>query len=198
MSRKVFVSFRYRDGHKYKEMLDRIFDESTKIINCSEDINRSQLSEESIKRYLYNKLSNTSVTVIIITPESVNYQKSIWTGAYDDWIYDEVRYSLEDRVGNRTNGLVAVYTEEAKSLLMNVEPNGRKTIHRFDNLVYENMMNIKPQYKANREEGVFDSRWDSYCSLISWNDFISNYGMYIDDAAQKRDIIDRYMITKRM
>ena len=198
MSRKVFVSFRYHDGHKYKETLDRVFDESTKIINCSEDVNRSQLSEESIKRYLYNKLSDTSVTVIIITPEAVNYRKNIWTGAYDDWIYDEVRYSLEDRVGNRTNGLVAVYTEEAKSLLMNIEPSGRKTIHRFDNLVYENMMNIKPQYKLNSEAGVFDARWDSYCSLVSWNDFISNYGRYIDDAARKRDIIDHYKITKRM
>lgn len=198
MSRRVFVSFRYSDGHKYKEMLDRIFNESTKIINCSEDVNRSQLSEESIKRYLYNKLSNTSVTVIIITPEAVNYQKNIWTGEYDDWIYDEVRYSLDDRVGNRTNGLVAVYTEEAKSLLMNIETNGRKTIHRFDNLVYENMMNIKPQYKLNKEAGVFDSLWDSYCSLVSWDEFISNYGKYIDDAAKKRDIIDHYKITKRM
>ena len=147
---------------------------------------------------MYNKLSDTSVTVIIITPEAVNYRKNIWTGTYDDWIYDEVRYSLEDRVGNRTNGLVAVYTEEAKSLLMNIEPSGRKTIHRFDNLVYENMMNIKPQYKLNSEAGVFDARWDSYCSLVSWNDFISNYGRYIDDAARKRDIIDHYKITKRM
>lgn len=198
MSRKVFVSFRYCDGHKYKEMLDRIFDESTKIINCSEDVNRSQLSEDSIKRYLYNKLSNTSVTVIIITPEAVRYQKNICTGTYDDWIYDEVRYSLDDRVENRTNGLVAVYTEEAKPLLMNVEPNGRKTIKRFDNLVYENMMNVKPEYKINKEDGVFDSHWDSYCSLVPWNDFISNYGKYIDEAAQKRDIINHYKITKRM
>ena len=128
----------------------------------------------------------------------MNYQKNIWTGTYDDWIYDEVRYSLEDRIGNRTNGLVAVYTEEAKPFLMNIEPNGRKTIHRFDNLVYENMMNIKPRYKCNSEEGVFDACWDSYCSLISWDDFISDYGKYIDEAAQKRDLIDRYKITKRM
>ena len=198
MSRKVFVSFRYHDGHKYKEKLDRIFDESTKIINCSEDVNRSQLSEESIKRYLYNKLSNTSVTVIIITPEAVNYQKNIWTGAYDDWIYDEVKYSLDDRVGNRTNGLVAVYTEDAKPLLMNVGSNGCKTIKRFENLVYENMMNVKSEYKTNKEYGVFDSRWDSYCSLVSWSDFISDYERYIDEAARKRDIISHYKITKRM
>ncbi len=198
MSRRVFVSFRYSDGHKYKDKLDRIFDVSTKIINCSETVNRSHLSEESIKRYLYNKLNNTSVTVIIITPEAVNYQKNIWTGTYDDWIYDEVKYSLDDRVGNKTNGLIAVYTEEAEALLMKVTANGRKTIQRFNNLVYENMMNIKPQYKLCKEEGVFDSRWDSYCSLVSWDDFLSNYGKYIDDAVKKRDIIDHYKIKKRM
>lgn len=198
MSRRVFVSFRYHDGHLYKEKLDKIFDESTKIINCSEDVNRSQLSEDSIKRYLYNKLSNTSVTIVILTPEAVNYQKNIWSNSYDDWIYDEVRYSLDDRVGNRTNGLVAVYTDEAKPLIMDVASNGRKTIHHFNNLVYENMMNVKPEFKVNKEEGIFDSRWDSYCSLVSWSEFIGNYRKYIDEAAKKRDVIDHYKITKRM
>ena len=36
---------------------------------------------------------------------------------FDDWIYDEVRYSLEDREGNATNGLIGVYVPEVENQL---------------------------------------------------------------------------------
>lgn len=47
-------------------------------------------------------------------------------GRYDDWMYDEIRYSLEDRENNRCNGIVAVYTPEAKEMLM------KETLHTCD------------------------------------------------------------------
>ena len=52
MSRKVFISFRYSDGHLYKEELVKKFNNSDDIINCSEEVNRSNMSEETIKKYL--------------------------------------------------------------------------------------------------------------------------------------------------
>lgn len=33
------------------------------------------MSEETIKRYLYGKLKNTSVTIVLLTPEAVKHQK---------------------------------------------------------------------------------------------------------------------------
>ena len=68
------------------------------------------------EEYLYSKLRTTSVTIILITPQAVNHKKDSY-GYYDDWMYDEIRYSLEDRENNRCNGLVAVYTKEAMPLL---------------------------------------------------------------------------------
>ena len=93
MARKVFISFRFSDGAKYKEELSDLFDNETAIINCSENEDRSEFSEETIKTYLYSKLKTTSVTIIIITPEAVSHKKD-WLGQYDDWMYDEIRYSL--------------------------------------------------------------------------------------------------------
>ena len=90
MARNVFISFRFSDGADYKEELSDCFDKNKDIINYSEDEDRSNMSEETIKNYIYKKLKETSVTIIILTPEAVNYKKDI-LGKYDDWLYNELR-----------------------------------------------------------------------------------------------------------
>ena len=117
MATKVFISFRFSDGKEIKDELVDLFDESTEVINRSEDADRSQMSEDTIQEYLYEKLKDTSVTIVLLTPEAVSYRKN-WIGNYDDWLYDELRYSLEDRKNNRTNGVVAVYTDDAKDMIL--------------------------------------------------------------------------------
>ena len=106
MARRVFVSFRFSDGFKYKEDLCSLFKENDDVIDCSENKDRSSLSDDSIKKYLYAKLRNSSVTIVILTPDALEYEKDIWSGKIDDWMYDELRYSLEDRENNRTNGVL--------------------------------------------------------------------------------------------
>lgn len=197
MARKVFISFRFSDGAKYKNELTQLFDSSTQVIDCSEDQDRSSQSESTIKNYLYGKLKNTSVTIVIITPKAVEHQKN-WRGEYDDWMYDEIRYSLEDRENNRCNGLIAVYTPEAKNLLISSTANNLTTLRDVDNLFRKNMMNILPSYKKNPKEGVYDGTWDSYCSLVSWDDFKKNYADYIDKAGVKRENTYKYNIKKRL
>lgn len=95
MATKVFISFRFDDGEDIKDELVDLFDASTEVINRSEDMDRSQMSEDTIQDYLYEKLKDTSVTIVLLTPKAVSYQKD-WFGNYDDWLYDELRYSLEN------------------------------------------------------------------------------------------------------
>lgn len=205
MARRVFISFRYIDGKEYKEKLSDLFDEETEIINCSEDEDRSEMSEETIQKYLYKKLRNTSVTIIIITPEAVSHKTVC--GEYDDWMYDEIRYSLEDRENNRCNGIVAVYTEDAKDMLMKEtihkcdvcnQETTINTIRQVDNLFRKNMMNVKSEYKKHPCKDVYDSEVDSYCSLVAWDDFIGDYKKYIDVAEDKREHVYKYDLVKRM
>lgn len=75
MSRRVFISFRYNDGHKYKDYLSNLFSKTDTVINCSESQDRSNMSEDTIKRYLYDKLKNTSVTIVLLTSDAVNHKK---------------------------------------------------------------------------------------------------------------------------
>lgn len=197
MAKNVFISFRFSDGNRYKEYLSNLFDRYSDTIDYSENQDRSQMSDVTIKQYLYRKLRRSSVTIVLLTPSAVNHKRD-WQGDYDDWMYDEIRFSLESREGNRTNGLVAVYTPEAANLLVNARSSGTVSVNNVDNLFRRNMMNVKPQYKKNPNPGIFDRDYDSYCSLIEWSEFTKNIGKYIEIASQKRDAAYKYDIIKRL
>ena len=202
MATKVFISFRFSDGKEIKDELFDIFDESTEVINRSEDVDRSQMSEDTIQEYLYEKLKDTSVTIVLLTPEAVSYRKN-WIGNYDDWLYDELRYSLEDRKNNRTNGVVAVYTDDAKDMILESsshycshcqETKSCRTLKFFDNLARKNMLNIKQSYKKNLCNDLYDDSHDSYISLVSLEEFKQDHTKYIDNAKDKRDRLHEFNI----
>ena len=202
MATKVFISFRFSDGKEIKDELVDLFDESTEVINRSEDVDRSQMSEDTIQEYLYEKLKDTSVTIVLLTPEAVSYRKN-WIGNYDDWLYDELRYSLEDRKNNRTNGVVAVYTDDAKDMILESsshycshcqETKSCRTLKFFDNLARKNMLNIKQSYKKNLCNDLYDDSHDSYISLVSLEEFKQDHTKYIDNAKDKRDRLHEFSI----
>ncbi|EGO2592526.1 TIR domain-containing protein [Enterococcus faecalis] len=206
MAINVFISFRFSDGEELKEELIELFDSSTEVYNRSEDKDRSDMSEKTIQKYLYEKLKKTSVTIVLLTPKAVDYRKDIY-GIYDDWLYDELRYSLEDRSDNRTNGVIAVYTDESKDLIRESsthrcdvcgEEKTCTTILDFDNLVRKNMLNVKNDYKSNQCMGLYDRNKDSYISLVHIDDFKADYATYITNAKNKRDRKEEFDLVKRM
>ena len=215
MARNVFISFRYADGYKYKEELASLFDASEDTVDYSEDEDRSRMSESSIQKFLYGKLKRSSVTIMLLTPKAIDYhtktrinpQTFRYETVFDDWVYDEIRYSLEERDGNATNGLIAVYTPEAEPYLLT------ETVHYCDvckhastiksiisrnNLVYNNMMNVKPEFKRHKCINVYDGDYDSYCSLVAYDEFKKKFGDYIDKAYQKRNELYKYKLCKRL
>lgn len=203
-ARRVFISFRYSDGIEYKKELEERFDSSTKVINCSEDKDRSVLSDASIRQYLYDKLASTSVTIILLTPLALDYRRN-WQGKIDDWTYDEVRYSLEDRANNRTNGLVAVCTPGVWDMV--ARKNGCMecekacqitTIRKREHLFRKNMFNVLPEFKQSNCPGIYNRLDDSYCTLVDWADFCNNFGFYIDKASEKRDRVNEFKLVKRL
>lgn len=196
MASNVFISFRYNDGYKYKDDLSRRFDLNYDTVDYSEDEDRSFMSEGTIQNYLYKKLRRSSVTIVLLTPNAINHKKDYY-GRYSDWMYDEIRYSLENREGNRSNGLIAVYTKEAKGLLIEKTSEG-SLIKSVDNLFRANMMNVKPEYKHTSKDGWFDNDLDSYCSLVSYEEFVANIPWYIDNALKKREEKYKYDIKCRL
>lgn len=215
MARNVFISFRFSDGEKYKEELAGLFDESEDTVDFSEDEDRSDMSDEMIKQFLYAKLRRSSVTIVLLTPKAIEYHTKTrynslsgrWESYYDDWIYDEVRYSLEDRKDNKTNGIIGIYVPEAKPFLMTEKMHycevckqsyAINNITSRQNLVSRNMLNVKPEYKKHKCIGVFDGDYDSYCSLIPYETFKDNFAYYVDVAFQKRNELYKYNLCKRL
>lgn len=206
MARNVFISFRFSDGEKYKKELCKLFDKVDDVIDTSEDEDRSDQSEETIKKYLYSKLKRSSVTIVLLTPNAIDYNRT-WTGKCDDWMYDELRYSLEDRDGNLTNGVIAVYTEEAKNMLYSETTHKCNTCNAesdviclsdFDNLVRKNMLNVLAKYKTNKCDNIYDSMEDSYISLISLKEFKKDINKYIENAVSKKERRDQFKLVKTM
>lgn len=206
VARNVFISFRFSDGEEYKKDLCELFDQSEDVVNCSEDEDRSNMTEETIREYLYAKLKRTSVTLVLLTPNAIEYRKN-WLGYYDDWLYDELRYSLEDRGDNRTNGVVAIYTEDAKDLLIEESTHRCNKCNRdkpvsiiknIENLARKNMMNIKSEYKMNPCDNVYDRLEDSYVTWVSFDEFTSDINKYIINAIDKRERKSEFDLVKRM
>lgn len=206
MARKVFISFRFSDGADLKEDLERLFDGDTHAINRSESEDRSKMTDDTIQKYLYSLLRETSITIAILTPNAINYKKDVY-GEYDDWLYDEMRYSLEDREFNRTNGVIALYTDETKSdLIGNLTHkcshcNDTKIIRsilEFDNLIRKNVMNVKDEHKHNKCVDLYDSDLDSYISLIHIDEFKKDVKKYLDICTNKRERVDQFKLIKRM
>ncbi len=196
MAYNVFISFRYSDGHLYKEYLSARFNRNYDTVDFSEDDNRSSLTDATIQGYLYRKLKCSSVTIVLLTPMALNHQKDYY-GRYSDWMYDEIRYSLENREGNKTNGIIAVYTSDAKPYLIGPSTGGIR-VTPFDNLCYANMMNVKPEYKQNPWPKVYDPYVDSFCSLVPYEDFVKNIAFYIDNAVDKKNNRHKYNIVCRL
>lgn len=206
MATNVFVSFRFKDGKELKDDLINLFDSSTEVKNRSEDVNRSEMTDETIRMYLYEKLKRTSVTIVILSSEAVDYRKNNF-GDYDDWLYDELRYSLENRSENLTNGIIALYTDDSKAKLIESsihycstcnEEQKSTTILNFDNLVRKNMLNVKKNFKKESCENLYDREKDSYITLVHFEEFKKNYKDYIDKAKIKRDRKDEFNLVKRM
>ncbi|MDR0299035.1 MAG: TIR domain-containing protein [Streptococcaceae bacterium] len=196
MANKVFISFRFSDGNAYKEKLEEEFNKLDYIINKSENENRSDMSDDTIKKYLYEKLADTSLTIVILTSEAMKYER-VYGGEIDDWLYDELRYSLDDRENNRTNAVIALYTSLD---LIGYKIGNDDTIHlgNWDNLVRKNICNVKDGYKMNEQPGIYNSVEDCYASLISFEEFLEEPKKYIDSALEKRDRLNQFDLTKRM
>lgn len=202
MASKIFISFRFNDGHEYRNRLCEKFDELDYTINKAENVDRGDKSESTIQRYLYEQLQDTSLTIVVLTPDALNYRKDYF-GKIDDWMYDELRYSLEDRSSNRLNGVIAVYTDDIRNSLYSSGISKcncgeiHNTINDFDNLARKNMFNVKSTYK-HRKCGAYDPLQDHYISLVSFQEFYNNPKKYIDNALEKRNRSSEFNLVKRI
>ena len=146
-------------------------------------------STENIKRNLRDMMYNTSVTIVIISPNMI---QSKWI----DW---EIEYCLKrvarkNRV-SQTNGVVGVimkYNGEYDWLEKSISHVDGHTTTQHDSskmypIINRNRFNQTPKKYACEHCQSVSALYGSYISLITEDDFLSNPSKYIDNAYEKSE-----------
>lgn len=227
MGKKIFISYKYADDKvnnlesgKNSTVRDYI-DEFEKIVDSSDNIFKgesdgedlSDLSDDTIWGTLKDRIYDSSVTIVFISPGMRESGKN----DRDQWIPWEVSYSLKETsrknkngesVTSHSNAMLAVvlpdgdnsytYYLESKSCC-----NGGCTTHHTDKL-----FTIIKKNKFNRTENASKRTCDndstiwtgtcSYIEAVKWSNFVTNYQKYINSAVDRQDHIDEYDICKEV
>ena len=227
MGKKIFVSYKYADDQvenltlgenstvrdyidKFEEKLDSS-DNIYKGESQGEDL--SDLSDDTIWEKLKNRIYDSSVTIVFISPG----MRETWKKDRDQWIPWEVSYSLKetsrknkngDSVTSHSNAMLAVvipdengsysYYLEAKNCC-----SGGCTMHhtnRLFEIIKKNKFNrIKNASKRTCDNNdTILSGTCSYIEAVKWSNFIVNYQKYVNSAVERQEHIDEYDICKEV
>ena len=188
MGRKIFVSYKYKDNNvkvlpgvnqttwpcDYVNYIrDNILngDDIYKGENTGEDI--SFWREEAIWNHLKNKIYDSSITIVLISPnmkESGKWQKS-------QWIPWEISYSLRETSRNDR-------TSHNNAILAVVLPNQRGS---YD---YYHTDDLFPILRDNIENG--------YIYVVTWEDFLKYPNLAIKTAFDYREKVPSSKIVKSL
>ncbi|ENZ02554.1 hypothetical protein HMPREF1092_01789 [Clostridium thermobutyricum] len=226
MGHKIFVSYKYADDSVYnlkynsnstvRDYVDEFeakLDETDDIYKGESDgEDLSQLSEDVIWEKLKDRIYDSSLTIVFISP---NMKVSGETDKRQ-WIPWEISYSLKevsrrnkkgDSITSKTNAMIAVvlpninnsysYYLEEKSCCTS------KCIMHHTNKLFDILRKNKFNYKNPNinECDNKDTIWHGKCSYIKavkWCDFIQNIDKYVDEAYERQKDILNYNIYKEV
>lgn len=222
MGKKIFISYKYADSNvqrlpdkqlwetttvrDYVNLLESYFDSSNHIYKGeSNDEDLSYLSENTIWEKLKDRIYDSSITIVIISPG----MKEPYRSEYSQWIPWEISFSLKeterkDRTSH-SNAILAVVLPDSFGRYdyffseLSCGATSLRTGITFP-IIAKNMFNKK---NPNREfcNQCYDYHYyddSSYIQVIRWSDFIRYPNFYIGRAQQRRENIDCYNICKTM
>lgn len=201
MARKTFVSYKYSESAVLRDKIIESLGEDSKFYTgeTSGSPYLGDLQTETIKDHLKSMIYNTSVIIVILSP---NMTKS-------SWISWELKYALKSikrgDQNSRPNGIVAVAqkVDGAYDWLITKNPDSNGCSSRI--VSKKPLPEIINLNRFNRRETLYhcdnckryDSMLDSYVSVITEDSFLSNPTYYIENAYDKSVLIDEFDIKKQ-
>ena len=217
MARKIFVTYKHSDNNvaplnhqtTARDYVDELIDlfEGDEIYKGEGNEDLSQFKEETIQTHLKDKIYDSSITLVLISPNMKNAHEN----ESDQWIPWEVSYSLKEitRQGrtSRTNGMLAIVLPDLYSSYnyFLVEDSCELCHCRSLNtcilfqILRENMFNIKePTFSdcSNHAGNPVYLGLSSYIHSVKWCDFIKSKEAHLKTAEDIRDNIDDYNVSK--
>lgn len=191
MAHKTFISYKFSEAQELRDkIIESLGDDATYYKGeRSDSPDLTDTSTENIKIALKNMMYDTSVTIVIISP---NMKNSKWI----DW---EVEYSLKNiQRKNRTshtNGIVGVIMKYNgdyswfKSMGINKHGN-IITNYKMDNvykIISQNHFNSNPKQWHCNECETYDHMNGSYITFVEEEYFLADPKKYIDNAYNKSE-----------
>lgn len=223
MGKKIFVSYKYADSdvqaldnkswwetttvRDYVDKLETYFDRYSDHIykGESDDEDLSYLSEEQIWEKLKDRIYDSSVTIIMISPNMKEPNRR----DRSQWIPWEISFSLKETTRNdrtsHSNAILAIVLPDRNGSYdyYLTQKNCGVTIHHTGclfKIIRENKFNKKsPDIRLCNQCGGYHYFGDcSYIEAVKWSDFIELPSYYIDKAVKRQENIKDYDITKEV
>ena len=201
MARKTFISYKYSEATDLRDTILAKLGKDASYYQgeTSDSPNLTDTSTDTIRKKLTDMMYNTSVTIVIISP---NIKKSKWI----DW---EIEYCLKEisREGrtSKTNGIVGVIQKVNgdyswfKNLNQNTD--GCSPSSYAEYLVYDiinkNRYNQTPKVYSCDTCKTVNALSGSYISFVEEDTFLSDPQKYIENAFEKSENSDGYILTKQ-
>ncbi len=220
MGRKIFVSYKHKDsdvkpldgfGDTARAYVDNLIEHrlNDEIYKGEGDEDISQFKDDTIKDRLKDKIHDSSITIVLISPN----MKEQWKSESDQWIPWEISYSLKEIIRNdrtsHTNGILAVVLPDRYGLYSYMIdescPHCRGRQIQTDKLfqiIRDNTFNKKGKEVCKSYCSYcyrdFYTGEQSYIQVVKWKDFISNKDYYLDKTVKIRDDRKSYNIVKEI
>ncbi len=201
MAHKTFISYKYSEAQNLRDdIIDALGDDATYYQGeTSDSPDLTDTSTENIKNNLRDMMYDTSVTIVIISP---NMKDSKWI----DW---EIEYCLKNNTRrgrtSHTNGVVGVIMKQNGSYdwfkSISKKADGCESSSYDESKVYSiinnNRFNQNPKKYSCDVCKTVDALTGSYIAYVEEETFLSNPSKYIDNAYDKSENdADGYDIVK--
>lgn len=192
MARRTFISYKYSESIDLRDKIIRKLGKDAQFYRgengYSEDL--SNHSSNMIKKYLSDMIYQTSVAIVILSPNMLQ----------SNWMEWEIQYALSnysrDGRTSKTNGIVAVIQNEYN--WSSSTYNSTWIYDCYGNIRRDKLFQIIKSNMNNNTEQYFKTLSKDYISIVSESTFLSNPNKYIEEAYEKSQNLDKYCITKQI
>lgn len=191
MAHKTFISYKYSEAQGLRDDIITALGKDANYYKgeTSDSPDLTDTSTENIKKNLRDMMFDTSVTIVIISP---NMKESKWI----DW---EIEYCLKkinrkERTSQR-NGVVGVIMKVNGGYdwfkYTTIKPDGCSVSNYYTSKVYDiinnNRHNQNPKVYSCNTCKCIDALNGSYIAFVEEEEFLSNPQKYIDNAFDKSE-----------
>lgn len=202
MGRKSFISYKYSESQSIRDNIIKALGEDARFYKGEtvDSPDQTDNKAETIKRNLSDMIFDTSVTIVVLSPNMI---QSKWI----DW---EVEYSLkeisrEDKT-SRANGIVCVvgkFSDSYDWLVKygskssdNCTPSRNFEQSKLYPIINKNRFNQKVTKYLCDTCKTYDSLQGSYISVVDEHVFLADPYKYIENAYEKSQNIHLYNVCK--